>query len=130
MTAGTHPLCTTAGQVGTGARTKVISTQGLASMRDNIITIFGSRTFEALTQLDGETADGIAIEGCLGFAEALLCVVQPFRALTVPHFQVCVQLFIILWEDGRGPAILLPEQPPRGPAQGTGEASSLVTACC
>jgi hypothetical protein len=51
-------------QVGTGARTKVISTQGLASMRDNIITIFGSRTFEALQQLDGETADGIAIEGC------------------------------------------------------------------
>ena len=50
--------------MGTGARTKVITTQGMASMRDNIITIFGSRTFEALKQLDGRTTDGITIEGC------------------------------------------------------------------
>ena len=52
-------------QVGTGARTKVISTQGLASMRDNIVTIFGSRTFEALTPLDGNIADGLTIQGCV-----------------------------------------------------------------
>ena len=50
-------------QVGTGARTKVISTQGLASMRDNIVTIFGSRTFEALTPVNVDASDGLAIHG-------------------------------------------------------------------
>ena len=59
-----HPWTeSAAAQVGTGARTKVISTQGLASMRDNIVTIFGSRTFEALTPVSVEADDGLAIHG-------------------------------------------------------------------
>ena len=49
-------------------------------MRDNIITIFGSRTFEGLQQLDGETADGIAIEGCGAHDAGFIVCRWPFRA--------------------------------------------------
>lgn len=52
-----------AGQVGTAARSRIICTQGAASMRDNIVTIFGSRTADALVALDGSSADGVSVHG-------------------------------------------------------------------
>lgn len=51
-------------QVGTGPRTRVLSTQGLANMRDNIVTVFGSRTAEALITLDGTSLEGLSMHGC------------------------------------------------------------------
>ena len=50
-------------QVGTGPRTRMLSTQGLANMRDNIVTVFGSRTAEALVALDGTSAEDLSMHG-------------------------------------------------------------------
>ncbi len=50
--------------MGTGPRTRIISTQGLASMRDNIVTVFGSRTAEALIPLDEASTNEISMHGC------------------------------------------------------------------
>lgn len=50
-------------QVGTGPRTRMLSTQGLTNMRDNIVTVFGSRTAEALVALDGTLAEGLSMHG-------------------------------------------------------------------
>ncbi|KAK9915857.1 hypothetical protein WJX75_005272 [Coccomyxa subellipsoidea] len=65
---GVRIICTN--QVGTGPRTRIISTQGLASMRDNIVTVFGSRTAEALVALDESSTDGISMHGFVSRASA------------------------------------------------------------
>ncbi|BDA44213.1 probable mismatch repair endonuclease PMS2 [Coccomyxa sp. Obi] len=61
VTTGVRIICTN--QVGTGPRTRMLSTQGLANMRDNIVTVFGSRTAEALVALDGTSAEGLSMHG-------------------------------------------------------------------
>ena len=107
-------------QVGTGARTKVISTQGLASMRDNIITIFGGRTSEALKQLDGGTAEGIAFEGYPRLHRPCTTRGSPAGGLlpSWPDVQVCIRHFGFIREDWVRQAVLLPERPAGGHAQG------------
>eukprot|EP00884_Botryococcus_braunii_P005905 jgi/Botrbrau1/15315/Bobra.0319s0005.2 len=54
-------ICTN--QVGAGVRSTVISSQGTAALRDNIVSIFGSKTVEGLELLDVEGSDGISIYG-------------------------------------------------------------------
>ena len=44
-------------QIGTGTRTKALSTQGGQRMRDNIANAFGPRTAEALMPLDASLGD-------------------------------------------------------------------------
>ncbi len=56
-------MLTQSAQVGTGPRTRMLSTQGLTNMRDNIVTVFGSRTAEALVALDGTSAEGLSMHG-------------------------------------------------------------------
>jgi hypothetical protein len=34
-------------------------------MRDNIVTIFGSRTADALVALDGGSVEGVSVHGCV-----------------------------------------------------------------
>ena len=38
-------------QVGRSARTTVVATQGASTLRDNIVTVFGSRVADGLEQL-------------------------------------------------------------------------------
>jgi DNA mismatch repair protein PMS2 len=64
-------------QVGTGPRTRIISTQGLASMRDNIVTVFGSRTAEALVALDESSTDGISMHGCASYTDGKTARILP-----------------------------------------------------
>jgi len=50
-------------QVGRGARSTVVSTQGAASVRDNIVTVFGSRVADGLEPLGAEGPSGARIAG-------------------------------------------------------------------
>lgn len=50
-------------QVGGGARSTVVSTQGAASVRDNIVTVFGARTAEGLQVLSAPAGAGARFEG-------------------------------------------------------------------
>ncbi|CAK0773475.1 hypothetical protein CVIRNUC_004069 [Coccomyxa viridis] len=52
---GVRIICTN--QIGTGTRTKALSTQGGQRMRDNIANAFGPRTAEALMPLDASLGD-------------------------------------------------------------------------
>jgi len=49
--------------VGRGARSTVVSTQGAASVRDNIVTVFGSRVADGLEPLGAEGPSGARIAG-------------------------------------------------------------------
>ena len=62
-------------QIGTGTRTKALSTQGGQRMRDNIANAFGPRTAEALMPLDaslGDIAKACGYEVFFGKHESLV----------------------------------------------------------
>ena len=50
-------------QVGTAARSTVLSSTGGNSMRDNIVNVFGARLADGLVPLHAETAGGSKLEG-------------------------------------------------------------------
>lgn len=50
-------------QVGRSARTTVVATQGSPTLRDNIVTVFGSRVADGLEQLTVEGPSGASISG-------------------------------------------------------------------
>ena len=58
-----HPKGAVNWQVGRSARTTVVATQGSATLRDNIVTVFGSRVADGLEQLTVEGPSGASISG-------------------------------------------------------------------
>lgn len=50
-------------QVGRSARTTVVATQGSPTLRDNIVTVFGSRVADGLEQLRVDGPSGASISG-------------------------------------------------------------------
>lgn len=52
-------------QVGAAARSTVVSTQGLTALRDNIVTVFGAKTADAMVPLEVEGPNGTSISGCV-----------------------------------------------------------------
>lgn len=50
-------------QVGTAARSTVLSSTGGNSMRDNIVNVFGARLADGLVPLQAETTGGSKLEG-------------------------------------------------------------------
>jgi hypothetical protein len=72
------------GQVGRGARSTVVSTQGAASVRDNIVTVFGSRVADGLEALGAEGPSGARIAGRAPPAARLLPAARG-RAARAPH---------------------------------------------
>jgi DNA mismatch repair protein PMS2 len=58
---GVRLVCTN--QVGKSGRTTVVQTQGSGSVKDNIITVFGSKTATCLEPLDLLVSDGCRVEG-------------------------------------------------------------------
>lgn len=58
---GVRLVCTN--QVGKSGRTTVVQTQGSGSVKDNIITVFGSKTAACLESLDLVVSDGCRVEG-------------------------------------------------------------------
>ena len=50
-------------QVGTGARSTVLSSQGGTSLWANVVTVFGSKAAHSLQEFSAAPADGINIEG-------------------------------------------------------------------
>jgi DNA mismatch repair protein PMS2 len=54
-------VCTN--QVGKSGRTTVVQTQGSGSVKDNIITVFGTKTATCLEPLDLVVSDGCRVEG-------------------------------------------------------------------
>eukprot|EP00887_Chlorella_sp_A99_P005158 scaffold40.g5158.t1 len=67
---GARLLCTN--QAGAGGRATVVATQGAASVRDNIVTVFGSKAAEAVEPLSVEVpeAGGLTITGYVSKAAA------------------------------------------------------------
>ncbi|KAK9808938.1 hypothetical protein WJX72_006664 [[Myrmecia] bisecta] len=61
ISTGVRLLCTN--QVGAGARSTVISTQEGSTMRDNLITVFGTRTVGAMEALPSTAQGSRLIEG-------------------------------------------------------------------
>ena len=62
-------------QVGTGARTTVVSSQGGHSVYDNMVTVLGSRAAEAMQPLEASTPSGACISGCAADLTCLLSAV-------------------------------------------------------
>ncbi|KAG0603735.1 hypothetical protein M758_10G116800 [Ceratodon purpureus] len=58
---GVRIVCTN--QVGKSGRTTIVQTQGSGSVKDNIITVFGSKTATCLEPLDLLVSDGCRVEG-------------------------------------------------------------------
>lgn len=58
---GVRMVCTN--QVGKSGRTTIVQTQGSGSVKDNIITVFGSKTATCLEPLDLVVSDGFRVEG-------------------------------------------------------------------
>ena len=52
-----------AAQVGSAARSTVLSSTGGASLRDNIVNIFGARLAEGLIPVTAQTPSGTTLEG-------------------------------------------------------------------
>ena len=50
-------------QVGTGSRTTAVSSQGQGSVRDNIVTVLGSRVAEGLQPLSLSLPSGASVSG-------------------------------------------------------------------
>ncbi|CAM6083351.1 unnamed protein product [Calypogeia fissa] len=50
-------------QVGKGARNVVVQTQGNTSLRDNLVTVFGTKTASCMEQLDLLVSDTCSVEG-------------------------------------------------------------------
>ena len=55
--------CAATVQVGTAARSTVLSSTGGNSMRDNIVNVFGARLADGLVPVHAETAGGSKLEG-------------------------------------------------------------------
>lgn len=55
--------CRTKVQVGTAARSTVLSSTGGNSMRDNIVNVFGARLADGLVPLHAGTTGGSKLEG-------------------------------------------------------------------
>lgn len=58
---GVRIVCTN--QVGKSGRTTIVQTQGNGSVKDNIITVFGSKTATCLEPLNLFVSDGCHVEG-------------------------------------------------------------------
>uniref|UniRef100_A0A7I4EEC4 Uncharacterized protein n=1 Tax=Physcomitrium patens TaxID=3218 RepID=A0A7I4EEC4_PHYPA len=58
---GVRIFCTN--QVGKSGRTTIVRTQGSGSVKDNIISVFGSKTAACLEPLNMEVSDGCLVEG-------------------------------------------------------------------
>lgn len=55
--------CAAMVQVGTAARSTVLSSTGGNSMRDNIVNVFGARLADGLMPLHAESPGGSKLEG-------------------------------------------------------------------
>ena len=51
-------------QVGSSARTTVLSSQGLATLRDNIVAVFGTRVASAMEPIDICITPDARLTGC------------------------------------------------------------------
>ncbi|DBA85494.1 TPA: hypothetical protein ACH3X2_000440 [Trebouxia sp. C0005] len=68
ISTGVRMICTN--QVGTAARSTVLSSTGGKCLKDNIVNVFGSRLAEGLIALHAETASGTKLAGFVSKAGA------------------------------------------------------------
>ncbi|KAL3143766.1 hypothetical protein ABBQ32_003597 [Trebouxia sp. C0010 RCD-2024] len=68
ISTGVRMICTN--QVGTAARSTVLSSTGGKTMRDNIVNVFGSKLADGLVPVDAETPGGSKLEGFVSRAGA------------------------------------------------------------
>lgn len=62
-------------QAGNGPRSTVVSTQMTESVRDNIVTVFGSRTADGLEALEASAGGGLEFKGCSTSHHTSSCII-------------------------------------------------------
>lgn len=78
--------CSAWQQVGAGARTTVVSSQGQSSVLENIVTVLGSRAAESMQPLEAAIPSGACLRGwaapalcsprpCFHFGQPLCCLI-------------------------------------------------------
>lgn len=73
-------------QVGSAARSTVLSSTGGKSLKDNIVNVFGSRLADGLVPVSAETAHGTRIVGWVvlsRFQFAFLVLPEDFRNICI-----------------------------------------------
>ena len=132
------PTTWMAAQIGTGTRTKALSTQGGQGMRDNIANAFGPRTAEALMPLDASLGDIAKVSGYEAFSgkheslvPAMLLRAHVGRSDIVPLTQIHIKGECLLWKVWRRQAVLLHQWQacPSTKGKSQPEHGGMTTAC-